>query len=108
MMMGIAYTAAIFLLIIGLSCIINKETNMGILLILIAVITPFVSTLLMYPIFALSQIESNTAETNKKLDQIIELLQGDRVEAEDDVDADWGTDKDEERPEPLYDEFRRF
>ena len=59
------------------SCLTFSAGNVvsGIVLILIGVLIPLIISVALYPVFALSLIESNTAETNDNLARIIELLE---------------------------------
>ena len=73
--MGIAYVLAVVLCIFGCLSFSAGKVVFGIVLIFIGVLIPLVISVVLYPIFALSLIESNTDEINYNLERIIELLE---------------------------------
>jgi hypothetical protein len=84
---------------------------LGVELLVIGINSHLPAYLSFYALFALSQIETNTAATRKKLDK---LLKNQAPRSDETRDSNWGSfmteekEEDEERPEPLHDEFGRF
>ena len=72
--MGISYFIAIVLLICGCSALVNDKGLLGIGLIAISFFIPFFSTLSLYPIFALSLIESHVADLNANVEKLTEKI----------------------------------
>lgn len=68
--MGLSYFLAIILLICGCSALVDEKISIGIGLLLIAILIPFSVTLSLYPIFALSLIESNVSELTTTIEQL--------------------------------------
>lgn len=72
---GISYFASLCFLIAGINRLIDESFLAAIIYIILCAIIPLVTNLSLYPIFALSLIESNTASLNDKLDDMISLLE---------------------------------
>lgn len=72
--MGISYVVALVLLIYGFSLLIDKNTALGLVMILISILTPLFERLFLYPIFALSLIETNLSKVDANLERVIELI----------------------------------
>lgn len=83
--------------------------QLGVRVIVIGIVFPLSSFLGCYALYALSKIESNTAEANKKLDK---LINDQKISPDETRGSNLGFSikdkKEEERPEPLHDEFGRF
>ena len=71
--MGISYFIAIILLVCGCSALVNEKVALGFILLLIAILIPFSVTLSLYPIFAISLIESNVSELNENLRLLLRM-----------------------------------
>ena len=72
--MGISYCFAVILLICGCSALVNEKVALGIGLIFVAIIVPFSVTLSLYPIFAISLIESHVSQLNTNIEQLLNNL----------------------------------
>lgn len=74
--MGIVYLVSIIMLIYGLSSLAEEDSrSLGVLLIVLSIIIPIITSISMYPVFALSLIETNTSKINDNLETIIDLLE---------------------------------
>ncbi len=78
---GLACVIAALLVIFGCVMIVDDSVGFGVVMIVAGLITPVTTTISLYPLFALSSIESNTAELEEKLDKIVELLKASATEA---------------------------
>lgn len=74
--MAIAYLAAIALIISGVVDLVNEErTLLSTAFIVLGVLLPIITSISLYPIFALSLIETHTSDIKDKLDHVAELLE---------------------------------
>ena len=71
---GISYFATLCLLIAGIVNMVDENYGVGIFFVLLCGLIPLFVNLSIYPLFALSKIESNTETLNNQLNDIITLL----------------------------------
>ena len=72
--MGLAFFAAVVLLLLGIALLADRN-SLGIVLLVLAIILPLVTTVSLYPIFALASIDENILALNRKIDKIISIKQ---------------------------------
>ena len=72
--MGLAYAAGIALAVYGISMMDEKETKNAVIFLVIGALIPFAITLALYPIFALSLIESHTVKLNDNMSLLLERI----------------------------------
>lgn len=71
---GIAYFVALILLVAGIVILAGEQYVLGIIYVFLSIVLPLIANLAVYPLFALSQMESNIANLNNELSEIYELL----------------------------------
>lgn len=71
---GISYFVAVILLVAGIVILSGEQYLLGVICVFLGVVLPLVANLAVYPLFALSQMESNIANLNNDLSEIYELL----------------------------------
>lgn len=73
--MGVVYVLSVILVILGIADIADEKVFLGVIFLIAGLVMPLTVSVSLYPVFALSLIESNTSSLNDKLGDIIELLE---------------------------------
>lgn len=72
--MGFSCLVALILLIFGLGNLADENKVLGIVFVILGILLPIITSISLYPIFALSLIETNTSEMKEQLNLIVALL----------------------------------
>ena len=72
--MGLSCFLAVVMFFCGCSALVDEKVDLGIGLIVLAIVIPFSVTLSLYPIFALSLIESHVSQINDNIEQLSSKL----------------------------------
>ena len=72
---GMVCLLALMLIIFGISALADERTISGVIFIITGILAPFIICVSMYPIFALSLIETSTSNIKNHLEHIVYLLE---------------------------------